>query len=211
MVKCLVSVYSRETAHQRTARYSVTAHDAATTYFINISATAINHVNGGDTRADQTIRGLVTAINGSAGIQPFASALAVNAAGVDVTSTPYDGSTAQTILDTSATEVLITSVTEDGFFISTVETGGAGTSETIADPETCSLRVWATRKVSSGVAQWVLVNDGQEDIDRRGWTERLTVNGYRRLYVEVYACGRTGDGLEIKYAPGIFIGPAVLE
>lgn len=211
VIKCLVSVQAREQAHRRTARYTVPVHDAATTYGAIIGVTTVTHVAGGDTRADQAIRGLVVVINASVPIQAIATAIAINAAGVDVTSTTYDGTDSATILATAATEVLIRGVNESNYTVDHSVAGGAGTSALSADAITCSMRVWITRKVSTGISEWVLVNDGKEYIDQRGWTERLTVNGYRRLYVEVYDCAGDGDGSSVTYAPTVYVGPALLE
>lgn len=210
-VKGLVAVYTREEVHRRTARYTVPIHDAATTYSVSIGGTVVNHVAGGDTRADQALRGLLVSMLASGPITTLVSAIVVNAAGVDVTSTAFDGTDSATITATSATAILIRGIAEDDYTIDKLVAGGTGTSAVVADPISCSMRIYATRNVSAGAAQWLLINDGKEFIDRRGWTERLTINGYRRLYVEIYDCAATGDGTTITYAPGVFLGPALLE
>lgn len=211
VVKALVSVYAREEVHHRSGRYTIPTHDAATSYAAVIGGTTVSYVNGADTRADQGLRGLQLAMAASGPIIALVTVTVVNAAGDDVTGTAYDNTTADTILATSAVAVLFRGLDDTTYTIDFLAVGGVGVMVCIADPLTLSLRIYATRKLTAGVSQWLLINGAQETIDHLNWTERLTVNGYRRLYVEIYNVTAAGDGATVTYQPGVFIGPAILE
>jgi len=210
-VKCLVGIYVREKIHQRTVRFTVPIHDAATTYNANIAGTPISYVNGADVRADQALRGLQGLMSASVPILAVATPTVLNASGVDVTGTPFDGSDSETIAATAATTLILRGVNPANYAVDFSFVGGTGTIVVVADPVTCSVRGYVTRKVSASASEWVLVNGLQADLDARNWTERLTVNGYRRIYFEVYNVTAPGDGAAVTYAPGIFVGPAILE
>lgn len=211
VVKCIFAVYVRERAHQRSARITVPVHDTATTYGATIGGTGVSYVAGGDVRADQALRGLQSALALSGPIAALTAATVINAAGDDVTSTPFDGSTADTIAATSATAILLRGATEAGYTIAFAPAGGAGTMAAVADAITCTMRIYATRKLGSGVSQWTWFDETEEDLTIKGWTDRLTVNGYRRAYVEILDVVATGDGATVTYAPGVFVGPAIAE
>ena len=211
VVKCLISVKIREQVDKRSYRYTIPIHDATTTYNSIIAGTTVGYSAGGDVRADQAIRGLSTAINADVTANLVVISIPVNAAGADVSSIPFDGSTTETILATSATDVLVRGLAEADYTIDQSTVGGTGTSATVADAVSASIRLFNTEKLSSGTAEWAKINGGDVVLDLYGFQERLTVNGYARIYIQVHTITAAGDGATLTYAPSVFITPLVKE
>ncbi len=210
-VKAAIAICVRDQIHRRSAFYTIPIHDAATTYGATIGGNAVTYVAGGDTRADQALRGLMAAINASVPIQAIATAIVVNAAGVDVSTTPYDDSTDATTLATAAVTIVVRGVTEADYAIDQSVAGGGGTIACVADALGCDFIVYASRKVLSGTSEWTEVT-AAVTLDQFGWTDPdMLVNAYGRVYVRIFDIEGTGDGATITYAPTVLIGAGVLE
>jgi hypothetical protein len=180
-VKTYVWIQSREELHRRTVRIAI-AFDGTTTYEVTIGAFQVDTT--GDTDIETTIDAMVSDINSDVD----ASALVVAS---------REGSGDDSVL-------LLKGVGPADYAVAVGTTGGTGTI-TITREDATDVDAWIYL-YADGTSQrpegWVLAKDGHWDnIDYRGWCERLETAGFSRLAVEIVADG----------AVDVRIGPGVLE
>ena len=199
-VKVPLVVALREDPSKRTFRIEITTTDLTATYTVTIDGNAVSYDANAASAADvdDIIEGLVAALNnaGGTGVTGNATVAATLTAQVD----PDD-----------STKVLVEGDTESHYTIA-VSTTGSGVQAVVADPSSCTMRLWVKWYSASTSPPWTQVNSGSKTLDYRGWSDRISTAGFSRLYVELDSLAGTGDGTSgITYDADVYVGPCGLE
>ena len=199
------SVDVREEVQRRTVYYQVTTADLTTTvYSVEINGNTVAYDASSSLPASATalIAGIAAAINADGTVGPLVTAIADPAR--------------------PTTHVKITGDTEVDFTFDGSVAGGTGAIALSGDAASCKVRVFLMaggiiRDGSTGSTRWKCPPGAggivaEWTADYRGLTDRLTVAGYSRIYVEIDDITKvTGDGTVTATIAHVMAGPAVLE
>jgi hypothetical protein len=217
---CNARVALRRAAHRREAWVTVTTFDAGATWTTTLNGTAIS--KGASATADIALIGLRDAIladatvGGAAGANQVVTALCLDSDGDETTGTVAGGNAAVTLV--------VRGTVEDDFTIVKSATG-TGVLDCVAEASIATVRIWLladSDEVAAGQSaptSWDLADDGEFEIDRRGWTERLAVGGYSQIWIEVCdlsgpettGCTYSAAGGTDYPGGGVFVGPCISE
>ena len=192
LVNALVAVCDvrlRTTAHRRTAVVTVSVLDLAADYTVEIDA-FVCVATGAHADLDALLTEIAAIVNSTAGATVTATA------------------------DLTADTVTIVGDAQDDFAID-ISATGAGVLACVADASTATVFVWALYKEGNDNTPegWRHPFDAEYAIDWSGYSDRFTVGGLDRLYLEVRAlAGFAGDGGSVTLNdPVVRIGPCVTE
>lgn len=187
-MKVLVHLPIREDAHRRVAFVHV-VHDDDTTYTIDVDGDSVDVEAGHDLQ--ETNEKILAELIGDDDISETVSADLVD----DQIRLRGDGE-------------------EDWTLSVSVGDSDDGAISATIDPSGGIARVWVK---PGGVNNedrsdaWTLAHQGEFDqIDRRGFSERVTTSGYDRLYVEWEPDEPAGENVEARELTA-YIGPGVME
>lgn len=186
-IKTLVHVPLRKQADGRTARTFI-GYDAGTTYRVIVDGHEVDTAAGADEQA--TLEQMRDDINADGN------------AGEIVTAAVEDG------------ELVTVGDGDEDYNFDVEIVSGDGTIEATVDPTGATVYVWLRRETPDGDD-----SDGWycppslvfEDVDRRGFGERITTSGHQRCYVEVVAEEPGGETVQARQDLIAAIGPGVME
>jgi len=202
------SVDVRDEVQHRTVYYEVTTADlTVTVYRVTIDGNNVDYDASSELPADAAalIAGIAAAVVADGTVGAIVSAVADP--------------------DNPTTKVKITGLTEPDYSFDGTVTGGSGAIALSGDAAGCTIRAYLVaggivRDGSVGSTRWKTVPGGDGSIAEwtagyRGMTDRLSVAGYDRLYIEIDDIANvTGDGATVTVTPSIahvMAGPAVIE